>query len=208
MPLASYDLTTLRPLPSPLGTIRLRTQHLHAQLEAAVDLSSALASRDAYGQLLLRYLTIYQPLEDQLSRLPAHLRTLIQHPQRSRVRLLLDDLQALGISTPGSLPFLVPSLLSINQVLGTLYVVEGSALGGQIIYRLLQRRLQLDHTAGAAFFYGEGDQTGAAWQHFLELLQHNVSDPEQAAAAAVTTFQLFRQALAPPPATTQEAPSA
>ncbi len=189
------------PLPT-LEVIRLRTRSLHAQLEAAIDLRAALDSLDSYRQLLLRYLAFYRPFEQLLDLQPLAIRTLIAHPQRSRVKLLLADLRALGLPCPDPPQLALSPFETLDQLLGSLYVVEGSSLGGQLIYRQIQQHLHLDHTTGAAFFYGDGDQTGPSWKHFLTLLEQQTTHPDQAAAAAEATFSLFHKALAP-----QHAPS-
>lgn len=185
---------------STLEVIRLRTRPLHAQLEAAIDLQAALTSLTTYRRLLLRYLAFYEPFELLLqarllaTQTPA-IRALIAHPQRSRVQLLLADLRALGMPHPIAPPLPLPPFDTLDQLLGALYVIEGSSLGGQIIYRQIQHHLHLDHTTGAAFFYGDGGLTGDAWKQFLTILQQHVTQPDEAALAAETTFHLFEQAL-------------
>lgn len=62
--------------------------------------------------------------------------------------------------------------LSIEDVqtpfaLGILYVIEGSTLGGKVIYKHLQKTLGLNEESGAAYFYGYGDHTGELWKNFL-----------------------------------------
>ena len=194
---------------STVETIRQRTRTLHAQLEARIDLVAALSSLDAYRQLLQRYRSFYEPFEWALSRQPAAVRNVIQYPQRSRLKLLLQDLGAIGHLPSALAPIALPDLGTLDQIFGTLYVVEGSSLGGQIIYRQIEQRLGLSSTSGSAFFYGDGDRTSHVWRDFLTKLQLQVSHSEAAADSAAATFQLFAQALVVPSASKgRECPAA
>ena len=58
------------------------------------------------------------------------------------------------------------------QLWGMLYVIEGSTLGGQYIYKSIQNILGLDKNRGASFFSGYGDQTSMMWKHFLTELSN------------------------------------
>lgn len=82
--------------------------------------------------------------------------------------------------------------------LGTLYVLEGSTLGGQVLCRHLAHRLQLQpHQLG--YLTGHGRATGARWRATCALLEAALSTPAlraQAGAAAAVTFRLFGHAVA------------
>jgi heme oxygenase len=77
---------------------------------------------------------------------------------------------------------------------GALYVVEGSALGGQLIARQLSERLGITAERGGAFFAGWGERTGSRWREFRELLDIEVAGSQaqtQACIGAVDTFDGF-----------------
>ena len=185
---------------SPLAVIRTRTRPLHAQLESSFDLTASLASIPTYRDLLTRYLSIYKPFEAVLADEPVETLELISWPQRSRVSQLERDLAALGGQTEVIPVTALPKLDDLSSLLGALYVVEGSSLGGQIIYRQIQQQLHLDATSGAAFFYGDGDNTGSSWKRFTAILEENITEPERAADAAEAMFLAFEQALSSPKA--------
>ena len=48
-----------------------------------------------------------------------------------------------------------------------LYVLEGSTLGAQIIFRQARASLNVSATCGASFFYGYGPSTYAIWKTLI-----------------------------------------
>ncbi len=124
----------------------------------------------------------------------------VSQAYESKVTLLERDLRALGIDAgtiPGPAPAL-PDLHNLSSILGALYVVEGSALGGQLIYRQIQQTLHLDCDSGAAFFYGSGPQTGAVWKRFTAVLDQHAVQADLAVTAAIAMFHAFQQGLQMP----------
>jgi heme oxygenase len=90
--------------------------------------------------------------------------------QRRKTPWLEQDLITLGASAPpSSAPVNVLSL-PLYHILGKLYVLEGSTLGGAVIYRQLQPILQFSPEKGGRYFYGYGAQTGKMWKLFMEVL--------------------------------------
>jgi len=193
MPLESFAVA--EPQPSVLGVLRARTRALHDQVESGVDLGRALASREGYRQMLEGYLSLYRTFEVALTGAPAAVRELAMYPQRARVPLLEGDLRALGVSEAevAAVPAAteLPDLAKPDAILGALYVIEGSQLGGQVIYREIQDKLQLDQQHGAAFFFGDGENTSRQWKRFLAGLEEQVYDPDAAADAAAGMFRYF-----------------
>ncbi len=126
---------------------------------------------------------------------------------RSRRPLLQRDLQALLIELP--LPVAGPSRIPLDDrasAWGSMYVLEGSALGGQLIARRLVEQLGIRPDRGGAYFHGWGSETGAMWRKFRERLEQEVgSDPAamaRACHAAGATFDaltdVFRMVLDEP----------
>lgn len=117
---------------------------------------------------------------------------------RRRGAAVRRDLAALGIAVPApaKLPLVLPCTAA---ALGSLYVLEGSALGAQVIAPRLQRSLGLDATNGAAYFAGWGAATAARWREFRDLLEATVGPHDreraQAAAGANATFDALSMVL-------------
>jgi heme oxygenase len=109
--------------------------------------------------------------------------------QRSRRPFLQQDLRVLGV------PALqrrhpMPLLPNAAAAWGSVYVMEGSALGGQVITRgLADAGLRPD--SGAAYFHGWGAATRAMWGEARALLEQQLAEPaslEQACRGACATF--------------------
>jgi heme oxygenase len=79
-------------------------------------------------------------------------------------------------------------------LLGSMYVVEGATLGGQVISRSLERSSGFRDGHGYSFFQSYGKATGQQWKSFVALIERL---PEDDAAtvieAAQATFRAFHQ---------------
>lgn len=172
------------------AAVKARTAPLHRQLEAnpinAALLTDTL-SLEAYAHLLARYFGFYDALETHLSAYLAF------HP---KTPWLHADLVQLG-SAPAMLPRCarLPRITGTSAAVGSLYVLEGATLGGQIITRHLRKTLP---GAPTRFFRGYGTQTGTRWKAFLEKLEAHPQDDVIAAAKA--TYRCFDAWLTASPA--------
>jgi heme oxygenase len=107
---------------------------------------------------------------------------------RSRRPFLQQDLHVLGVASGE--PAVVPALPSAAAAWGSIYVMEGSALGATVISRSLAAA-GLSPERGAAYFQGWGEATGRMWREARELLETELASPEalaQACDAARATF--------------------
>lgn len=91
----------------------------------------------------------------------------------SATALIEEDLRRL--SSPGnatlSLPaFVFPKNLSLPFAWGFAYVMEGSKLGGRVIFKHLQKTLGIADDAGGAYLANKGADTGTEWKAFLQNL--------------------------------------
>jgi heme oxygenase (biliverdin-IX-beta and delta-forming) len=114
---------------------------------------------------------------------------------RSRRAFLQQDLQHLALQAPPPADW--PGFADAACAWGSLYVVEGSALGGQFIARsLAQAGLHAD--SGAAYFNGWGPATGRLWRQTRDVLNAQLASPsalELASAGACMTFEFLSQML-------------
>jgi heme oxygenase len=114
---------------------------------------------------------------------------------RSRRAFLRQDLRALRIAPDPAAR--IAGFASEAAAWGSVYVMEGSALGGQVISRTLAQR-GLSPTAGAAYFHGWGEATGAMWREVRGLLASRLDSPAaiaQACEGARTTFDTLSHLL-------------
>lgn len=114
------------------------------------------------------------------------------HP-RQRSELLYADLRFLSVGPhPTTYPGPALSISSQAHVLGGLYVMEGSTLGGQYIARHVEATLALSPGFGDSFFRGYGDATGKMWREVKEALTAIPdAETEQVIFAAKSLFRDF-----------------
>jgi len=92
--------------------------------------------------------------------------------------------------------FPLPAAGSEATLIGRLYVVEGSRLGGRFIARALQQRLGLTAANGAAFFNEGGEvRIDRDWPAFWRLAEGQAASAEAIIAGALATFAFITDAL-------------
>jgi heme oxygenase len=114
----------------------------------------------------------------------------------ARPQMLAEDLEELGCSAPQPVRWSFPKTRTAR--LGMAYVVEGSSLGGKVIYR------QLDYlfgrfAAGRQFFLGSASD-GPRWHALcceLEAEGQKAEAVDEMVAAATAAFALFEQLVVP-----------
>jgi heme oxygenase len=135
---------------------------------------------------------------------------------RVRLALLREDLRRLGADDErlGALPRCVPAASLCRDAAsaaGSLYVLEGSTLGGRIINRRLAAASWYP-ASGLRYWDPHGDNTGSRWKETLADLESlPAAWSGDIAGSAVATFEILHDWLvsgAPGmPAVTMDAPS-
>jgi heme oxygenase len=163
--------------------------HEKVARQQRADQATGQISRAGYCSLLMRLLGLYAPLELALG-LP---------PERSLwLQADLDSLEACSAGCVPLCPYL-PRVDNLAQQLGARYVIEGAALGGQLLAGRLDSLLGHGGPAGRRFFIGRGTASGSAWRSFLAELAAFETEAGQRDAvieAASDTFVAFEQWLA------------
>lgn len=155
--------------------LRLHTQAQHQRIEAALDLPASIRNHDDYARLLGAFYGFYVPLEAALLAHEAALSDVgVKLSARRKAHILRADFESLRaggavIGEPALCPS-PPALSTWRHALGSLYVMEGSTLGGQVIARQLRRHLDLQAALPLRFFSGYGAKTGTMWQAFVACL--------------------------------------
>lgn len=185
------------PAPAVLDRIKQDTAGAHRRVERVFRILDARLTLATYAGWLERLLGLYLPLEAQID--PWGERLAIDWPARRKTPLLRRDLLTLGVPPEriDSLPVCggLPVLADSPAVLGALYVLEGSTLGGPFIARHPAATLDLQAGNGAAFFVPYGSQWLTRWQAFRERLAAATATPEvqqrmiESARATFTAFE-------------------
>lgn len=184
---------------TPLALLRSRTGGQHRQVERQLDLSARCRREGllGYANILAVLHGVHAALEDHLDRALSAAPVIGDWPRRrGKPGWLATDLRHLPAPTipraalrphPESLPVLGDR----GAVLGCLYVVEGSTLGGRTAAR--QVRDALGERAPIRFFTGYGRDTGRLWRSLhAELERWVAQQPESDGliSAARATFAL------------------
>ena len=163
-----------------LAELRLTTRAEHDRLEAMLRLSEAMPL-ERYGAILCgfdAFLRIWEP------RIHAALPERLQAWFRARRRggFASADVEWLR-AVEGIEPVAMASHLAatlplgdLAEVLGSLYVVEASALGGRVIAPHLKRTLGLGQGRGASYFHGFGGETSVMWDNFRVLTSLEIGE--------------------------------
>lgn len=178
-----------------LDLLKSETAPLHTQLEAHVNIPHHLQSLQAYPQLLAAFYGFYVPVEAQLMRCEGLLSAGLEMQSRQKVPLLEADLRHFP-EVAKELPQAtdLPSLASVAECLGCLYVLEGSTLGSQIIKRMLAKHLAISEENGGAFYNAYGDQVMVYWQQFRQCLsQYCTTNPDQREAIVASAKETFQK---------------
>jgi heme oxygenase len=181
-----------------LGVLREKTRAEHQAIEAslAVLMSQAL-TREAYEEVLKRFYGFYASVEHALARTIGLDGAGIALEPRAKAPLLAIDLRFFQVD-----PMIVPRCAdhvrvdSVAAALGSMYVLEGASLGGQIISRRLRTTIGVTPETGGRFFHGYGERTGEMWSAFGEALSAYSSRERQTerqiVEAAKATFRDLR----------------
>lgn len=154
-----------------LQRLRDETRPAHETIERELEALRMHACLDGFRLLVARFFGFYAVWEPQVA---ATLADEAFFGPRRKLHLLANDLAFLGLD-PGALQSLprcsnLPPLATLPETLGSLYVLEGSTLGGQVIARRLERSLGLSDGRGYAFFRSYGPEAPAMWRAFGERL--------------------------------------
>jgi heme oxygenase (biliverdin-IX-beta and delta-forming) len=175
---------------SVLDTLRRATAAEHRRLEAEVHIQAAIQDPLRMRGLLGRFWGFHAAWQPAVERL-------VDDPEfmtpRRKLPRLETDLLNLGFSRHDidALP-LCPDAAPVGgyaEAMGSLYVLEGSTLGGQVISRKLR---EAGWPRGLAYFDPYGPQLGAFWRAFKGRAEA-VGDAAAMARQAENTFVALRR---------------
>ncbi len=172
-----------------IDQLRRATAARHAEVEAVLGLDAPI-DLATYARMLGAFDAFLSWWEPNLQQaLPEPMRPWFA--RRCRGAMLRRDLCALSQARMPSRVSDGFALRDFSAALGSLYVLEGSALGGQVIAREMYRQHGLDCGNGAAYFNGWGARTGPMWTEFKAILEHHDAqgvDRQAACDGAIGTF--------------------
>ena len=162
--------------------LRAETRPDHERLEDGLRLADPGLTHARYRDVLMRFHGFWAGWEPAVA---AALEDDGFLAPRRRLHLLRNDLRALGVAPEGLAACPPPALHGRGEAMGSLYVMEGSTLGGRFI---LKRLDEIGLAEGArSYFAGHGEATGTMWRAFLARME---AEPDAAAVlrGAKATF--------------------
>lgn len=161
--------------------LRAATADCHERVDAIFSRAD-LADRDGYGRFLLSQADAFLPIERALDRDGIE-QVVPDWAARKRAPALLADLAALGLEGPageGEMIFATEPAL-----LGALYVLDGSRLGGALLKRSVSPELPTTFLSA---------HDSAAWRGLLQIIDDRIrtdADRRAATEAARGVFAAF-----------------
>lgn len=167
------------------AALRDATRQAHDRLDRRFSALNLSALSD-YGDFLCAHAAAFLPVEQALERGGAPALIAGWH-EIKRSDALKSDLNALALASPP--PESAPEFEGRAELLGGLYVLEGSRLGGKILHKAVGN--------GFPKLFLSSRTPAGHWRAFVAMLEEMLySDEDRAAAsaAAVRTFQCFERA--------------
>lgn len=156
-----------------------------------------------YRLVLVAYYHFYCTVEEAIDRSLDVLEVSFSYEPRRKLQWIRDDLEKFGIDPDDprflSVSSLAPlEVMNLGQLVGLLYTIEGSSLGGTVISRHLATHHGLTPANGARFFFGYGDQIPEFWREFEVFMDATLIHDEAKSWAkdyAKKTFAMMEKTL-------------
>ncbi|WP_344930872.1 biliverdin-producing heme oxygenase [Aquimarina addita] len=154
-------------------------------------------SLEEYKKLLFINWKAYRSIEQYLYQnkhiLPNELTSLVSYDKSNRLQ---KDLNALGVLLDHSQENSIscPENSSVDSLIGFLYVIEGSMLGGMLIAKHISQCPSLEHIRNPYFFSGKSKDQMKNWKEFCMYLnnqKYTESNIQKALDAANKAFTFF-----------------
>lgn len=169
-----------------LENLRTETYHLHEKVERS-DCFSALTRPTltvrSYIQALMRLGRLLQQYEPALLKhFPVESSGYQYQP---RLPLIVDDLKKLDVRLGQQTK---KSELSFHEAIGVSYVIEGSTMGGKVIYKHLQRVNAIANVGAVSYFNFYKEATWASFVAWLTVQNFRTNEVDKICLGAINAF--------------------
>jgi heme oxygenase len=179
---------------SPAEILKRSAALSHASTEKAlIQYVKNISSVEDYANLLYCLYGFYQPLEKTFDALLSG--NVPEYANRRKSGRLLQDISQLGYPAPKRLASQLPAMTDTITTLGCFYVIEGSALGGAVMKKMIHAKCEQIPEQAFSFLSGYGN-TMELWRSFLAYLNealHTEKDLQTAITAANDCFSQFEK---------------
>ncbi len=186
-----------------MDRLKAETADLHTAAERhpfQASMIRGLLGREGYAAYLEQILHVHRALEDRLATLRGDVRVAaVATDCRFRAGLIAEDLGVLGgrgmemSATPGTARLIGRiDAAGVPELLGMLYVLEGSTNGGRFIARAVGKSLGLGPVAGLRYLDPYGDEQQVRWGAFKEDFRGAAFTPDEQSLAVEGAKAMFR----------------
>ncbi|HEY3838485.1 MAG TPA: biliverdin-producing heme oxygenase [Bryobacteraceae bacterium] len=181
-----------------LEDLKRSTADRHRAIEAVVPLTSPSLTVACYADYLEHLLPFYLNIEARLKALPGLASAVIDIAERWKSESLVADLHSLGRSgsSAANATCITPDIHTLPQAFGCLYVLEGSTLGGEILVRIVRKRLGEQVAGTTRFLDSYGPRIRSKWQCLCQAIESRVQQPADrdiAIRSAQATFDTLHR---------------
>lgn len=171
--------------------IKEATKQAHQDLEKTVVLQlKNIRSETDYVRVLKNFYAYFSAVERAVAPY-INRHTLPDINERRNSSYIKTDIEELGSDIADLPAATAPAVQNLPEAFATLYVLEGSIMGGPYIVQMLQK---YGLNRGFHFFSGYGADSGKMWQAFtaiLDAVPQTEADKEAMTRKANETFQRF-----------------
>ena len=179
-----------------LQILKEETKSLHKETEALFfgnEIFSGQLTLGQYQQMILKNLYVYKQLEDSIvNSFPKYFSEDDYFPCFGKHKLLEEDVKELELKQM-VYEIQAPVFSSPASILGAVYVIEGSMLGGKVIGRKLREIAPLEKVKRFHFYNTERDN-GERWKSFCGFITRNINTHlsiREATKGATSAFKFF-----------------
>lgn len=176
------------------------TAHLHAELEQLMFVDQIMDKTltvEQYAKLLLVNFKLHNALEPVIEQfLDNNAKQEIDFSRRIKTTSLSTDLRELDLQEnilTEQFDALGNFIDNPAKAFGAIYVLEGSSIGGQVIFKKLQVNANIPKNLSFKFYSHYGDKTMEMWKNFVAYLnQLPATWQKDAISGAVETFETIK----------------
>ena len=138
---------------------------------AFTKLLSPNLTKETYIQIITGWYDFMKTLETNYFQFPQLFRIVPDLQERLKTKLLEKDVAEINTnhSVTSSTKISIPVCKTIHELIGILYVIEGSSLGAQFITKQLTSNSNLSNLS-FHFYKGYGNETITKWESFKKWL--------------------------------------
>jgi len=170
-----------------LKELKTVTHDIHERLHNHPMLSNLVTENltfNDYRWVLFAFERFYEGLENQVNF------ELIQE----KLCLIRKDTNSLGFKeNPLPKCTYFKNKYDQNHILGIKYVIIGSALGGSLISKNIEKIFKLESGNGNSYFGSSPDTARTYWKNFQSMLEEECTDIQNCSTAALNIFEVLEK---------------